>query len=159
MTAGTTVLRVSAATHDALQELARQDHVSMQEVLGHAVEAYRRERLIAATNDAYAALRSNGPAWREFQDEMAGLDGRSERHAEGHSERVSVSLLAEVESRWMDDCAINDEDGAKTLFIGGLLTSSGGQAEVNSPSRGTAGKAPPGCSVLASSSSPVNRPT
>jgi len=75
MTTGTMMLRVSAATHDALQELARQDHISMQEVLGVAVEAYRRERLIAATNDAYAALRSNEPAWQEFQDDMAGLDG------------------------------------------------------------------------------------
>jgi hypothetical protein len=32
----------------------------------------------------------------------------------------------------MDDCAINDEDGSETLFIGGLLTSSGGQMEVDS---------------------------
>lgn len=69
------MLRVSAATHEALQELAHQDQVPMREVLGLAVEAYRRERLIAATNDAYATLRSNGPAWREFHDELAGLDG------------------------------------------------------------------------------------
>ncbi len=75
MTTGTMMLRVSAAMHEAVQEIARQDQVSMQEVLGVAVEAYRRDRLIAATNDAYAALRSNGPAWHEFQDEMAGLDG------------------------------------------------------------------------------------
>ncbi len=75
MATGTMMLRVSGATHEALQELARQDQVSMQEVLGVAVEAYRRERLIAASNDADGALRSNEPAWREFQDEMAGLDG------------------------------------------------------------------------------------
>jgi len=72
---GTMMLRVSAATHEDLQELAGQDQVSIQEVIGKAVETCRRERIIAGTNAGYAALRSNGRAWKKFQGEQTGLDG------------------------------------------------------------------------------------
>lgn len=70
-----TMMRVSADTHAALREIADLEHTSMQEALSRAVEAYRRHQLIEATNAAYAALRGNGPAWQEFQEEISDLDG------------------------------------------------------------------------------------
>jgi len=71
----TTMMRVNAETHAVLQELAAQHRTSMQEVLTQAVEAYRRQQLIEATNAAYAALRADESAWQDYQAEIAGLDG------------------------------------------------------------------------------------
>jgi predicted kinase len=68
--AGTTV-RVSEETRRALRELAHDCNQSMQEVLAQAVEAYRRQRLLALTNEAYARLRAEPDAWRELEDERA----------------------------------------------------------------------------------------
>lgn len=54
----TTTIRVSIRTRDLLQELAHTSGSSMQAVLEHALEQYRRQQLLEATNAAYAALRA-----------------------------------------------------------------------------------------------------
>ena len=51
----TTTIRVSLRAHDLLQELAQTSGSSMQAVLEQALEQYRRQLLLAATNAAYAA--------------------------------------------------------------------------------------------------------
>ncbi len=66
--AGTTV-RIRDDTHATLRELAREADESMQEVLAKAVESYRRQRLIEATNAAYARLRQDPRAWAEMEEE------------------------------------------------------------------------------------------
>ena len=53
----TTTMRISLRAHDVLQELAETSGSSMQEVLEQAIERYRRQQLLEATNAAYAALR------------------------------------------------------------------------------------------------------
>jgi hypothetical protein len=46
----------------------------MQEILEQAVEQYRRQRLLAATNAAYAALRADPEAWQALKEERAAWD-------------------------------------------------------------------------------------
>ncbi len=71
--AGTTV-RISAATQAALRELARDCNESMQEVLAQAVEAYRRERMLRQSNEAYSRLRADPRAWQDLEEERAAWD-------------------------------------------------------------------------------------
>jgi hypothetical protein len=67
----TSMVRVSAATHDVLRKLAEETSESMQEIVAVAVERYRRQRILDATNEAYAALRADPQAWSELQEERA----------------------------------------------------------------------------------------
>jgi hypothetical protein len=67
-------LRVSEQTRDVLRELARREGTTMGELLERAVEQYRQERLIAASNAAYAALRRDSKAAADFDAEVAEWD-------------------------------------------------------------------------------------
>lgn len=70
----TTTIRVSRRTRDVLQALAEQYGSSMQAVLEEAVDLLEGQRLLEATNEAYAALRANPAAWQELQEERAEWD-------------------------------------------------------------------------------------
>lgn len=70
----TTTIRVSLRTRDLLRELAHQSGVSMQLVLEHALEEYRRQQLLDATNAAYATLQSDSAAWADFVRERSEWD-------------------------------------------------------------------------------------
>ena len=79
----TTTIRVSLRTRDLLQELARTSGSSMQAVLEQALEQYRRQQLIEATNAAYAALRAAPEAQANLEQkrlawEQALADGLEE---------------------------------------------------------------------------------
>jgi predicted transcriptional regulator len=74
MVASTTTIRVSRQTHKKLNELAQMSGRSAQEVVDAALELYRRERLLYATNEAYAALREQGGAWQELEAERRAWD-------------------------------------------------------------------------------------
>jgi predicted transcriptional regulator len=65
----TTTIRVAMQTRDLLQELAQRSGVSMQSILEDALEAYRRQQLLEATNAAYAALHTDEEAWAELEHE------------------------------------------------------------------------------------------
>ena len=65
----TTTIRVSLRAHDLLQELAQTSGSSMQAVLEQAIEQYRRQQLLEATNAAYAALRAAPEAWANLEQE------------------------------------------------------------------------------------------
>lgn len=70
----TTTIRVSRRTRDVLQALAEQYGSSMQAVLEEAVDLLEGQRLLEATNEAYAALRANPAAWQKLQEERAEWD-------------------------------------------------------------------------------------
>ncbi len=74
MVASTTTIRVSRQTHKKLNELVRVSGRSMQEVVDAALELYRREQLLEATNRAYGALREAPEAWGDLEGERAGWD-------------------------------------------------------------------------------------
>ena len=65
----TTTIRVSLRTRDLLQELAQTAGSSMQAVLEQALEQYRRQQLLEATNAAYAALHAAPEAWADLEQE------------------------------------------------------------------------------------------
>ena len=79
----TTTIRVSLRARDVLQELAQTSGRSMRAVVEQALEQYRREqagvepvfepehrqRLLEATNAAYAALRAAPEAWAALEQE------------------------------------------------------------------------------------------
>jgi predicted transcriptional regulator len=65
----TTTIRVSLRARDLLQELAQTSGSSMQAVLEQALEQYRRQQLLEATNAAYAALRAAPEARANLEQE------------------------------------------------------------------------------------------
>jgi predicted transcriptional regulator len=65
----TTTIRVSLRARDLLQKLAQTSGSSMQAVLEQALEQYRRQQLLEATNAAYAALRAAPEAWANLEQE------------------------------------------------------------------------------------------
>lgn len=66
---GSVNVRVSKQTHQQIIELARANGLSMQDVLGLAVEAYRRQSFLEALNADFAALRQNPQEWEEEMQE------------------------------------------------------------------------------------------
>ena len=77
----TTTIRVPTETRDTLSEMARQSGLSMQSVIERAVELYKRQQMLAAINDAYAAVRNDQVAWSALEAErsewdMTLVDGR-----------------------------------------------------------------------------------
>lgn len=67
-------VRIGEQSHKALREIAERSGESMQAVLTHAIEAYRRERFLESANAAFEALRKNPNAWRREQEERAEWD-------------------------------------------------------------------------------------
>lgn len=70
----TTTIRVSEKTHRTLTKLAREAGTPMSDLVEHAIELYRRQRILAEANAAYAALRSDPEAWAEVQAERELLE-------------------------------------------------------------------------------------
>jgi predicted transcriptional regulator len=67
-------VRIDSSTHKMLQSLSAQTGRKMQEILGEAVELYRRKLLLDKANAAFAALKADSQAWKEEQDERAAWD-------------------------------------------------------------------------------------
>lgn len=67
-------VRIDSSTHKMLQSLSAQTGRKMQEILGEAVELYRRKLLIDKANAAFAALKADSQAWKEEQEERAAWD-------------------------------------------------------------------------------------
>jgi predicted transcriptional regulator len=58
-------IRVSDETHSILHELATLENTSMQDILGKAVEEYRRKRFLDGLNEDFARLREKEDLWAE----------------------------------------------------------------------------------------------
>lgn len=67
-------VRIDSATHKMLQSLSAQTGRKMQEILGEAVELYRRKLLLDKANAAFAALKADSQVWKEEQEERATWD-------------------------------------------------------------------------------------
>jgi predicted transcriptional regulator len=67
-------VRIDSATHKMLQSLSAQTGRKMQEILGEAVELYRRKLLLDKANAAFAAMKADSQAWKEEQEERAAWD-------------------------------------------------------------------------------------
>ncbi|MEW6367884.1 MAG: toxin-antitoxin system protein [Acidobacteriota bacterium] len=67
-------VRISDETRKTLRKLAARKGVSMQAMLGEAVEEYRRRRFLDEANAAFAALRANCRAWEAELEERRAWD-------------------------------------------------------------------------------------
>jgi len=65
---------IDSSTYKILQDLSAQTGRKMQEILGEAVELYRRKLLLDKANAAFAALKADSQAWKEEQEERATWD-------------------------------------------------------------------------------------
>ncbi len=65
------MVRVDSKTHETLRRLTVEMREPMREIVARAVERYRRQRILEATNEAYAALRADPRAWAEIEAERA----------------------------------------------------------------------------------------
>ncbi|MCA9865440.1 MAG: hypothetical protein KC410_02990 [Anaerolineales bacterium] len=70
----TTTMRVSQKTRNTLQELSKDTGMTMQDIMDRAIAAYQRQRLLEATNAAYAALKNDPEARNEMLEERAVWD-------------------------------------------------------------------------------------
>jgi hypothetical protein len=64
-----TTVRAHQKTHAKLRRLSAESGRPIPDVLDEAVELLERERLLDATNAAFAALRDDATAWKAEQDE------------------------------------------------------------------------------------------
>lgn len=69
-----TTIRVSTETRTVLSELVQTTGLSMQAILEQAIDMYRRQRMLMALNDAYAALQADQAAWDDLEAERAEWD-------------------------------------------------------------------------------------
>ncbi|WP_442481915.1 hypothetical protein [Aeoliella sp. SH292] len=67
-------VRIKPETHAKLRSIADEAGQTMPEVLEQAVELLRRQRLLDATDRAYAKLRSDPKAWAAEEAERAAWD-------------------------------------------------------------------------------------
>jgi predicted transcriptional regulator len=65
----TQTVRITAADHAALTELARSSGKSMSAVLSEAVQDMQRNQLLRQTNEAYQRLKEDRTAWEEESQE------------------------------------------------------------------------------------------
>lgn len=70
----TTTIRISTQTRNSLRELAQMKGLPMQKIVDQAIEAYRRQHLLATANVAYARLREDESMWQEYLKEQTEWD-------------------------------------------------------------------------------------
>lgn len=67
-------VRIRPETHAKLKAIAEDLGKPLSEVLDDAVEVLRRQRVLEATNTAYAALKEDPKAWKEALAEREAWD-------------------------------------------------------------------------------------
>ena len=71
----TTTVRISEQTHRTLGELSEVTGRPMSEVLEQSVYSFQKELILDRSNAAYAELRKDGDAWRDFESERTLFEG------------------------------------------------------------------------------------
>jgi len=79
----TSQVRIRTKDKDKLQELSRLLGSSMTETFSKILESYRRKLILKQVNEAYAKLKADPEAWRQYKEEQKlwdatlsdGLDG------------------------------------------------------------------------------------
>jgi len=67
-------VRIGPAAHRNLSRMARETNSSLQEMLDQSIENQRRRLLLERTNRAYAKLRENKKAWKQWRAELREFD-------------------------------------------------------------------------------------
>lgn len=72
-----TTVRVEDKVHAMLVELAKEEHRPIGQVIEQAIEQYRREKFWKGVTEDLERLRADPAAWKDYQDEIALLEGGS----------------------------------------------------------------------------------
>jgi hypothetical protein len=72
--ANSTIVRISSKAKETIEELARKSGEPMLYVIDRAIEEYRRRVFLEETNLAYAKLRKDEKAAKEYDREIAAWD-------------------------------------------------------------------------------------
>lgn len=75
--AETVSVRIPAEAHRKLRKRAEQEHKTLGEVLDEALDLYEMELMWREAEVAYARVRADPAAWKEWQDETALWDTTS----------------------------------------------------------------------------------
>lgn len=67
-------IRITQETRNMLSELVQTTGMSMQAIIERAIELYRRQQMLIALNNAYAALQSDEAAWADLEAERSEWD-------------------------------------------------------------------------------------
>ena len=70
----TSTVTISNTSYQTLAELSASSGKPIQTVLEQAIEQYRRQQFLAATNQAYLALRDRPETWQEELEEREAWD-------------------------------------------------------------------------------------
>lgn len=76
-------VRIRPETHVKLKAIAEEQGKPLSEVLEDAVEVLRRQRILEATDEAYAAMKRDPKAWKAEQAEREAWDTTSADGLEG----------------------------------------------------------------------------
>jgi hypothetical protein len=85
------MMRMREETHQALHEIAAEEHASLQDVLAKAVDLYRRTRFFEQMNAAYDRLRSDPEAWAQELEEREAWDATLMDGIEAEPEDAAMS--------------------------------------------------------------------
>jgi hypothetical protein len=58
-------VRISSNSYQILKNLSQQEGQTMQSLIDNALENLRREKMLEATNQAFATLKANEREWNE----------------------------------------------------------------------------------------------
>jgi hypothetical protein len=70
-------VRINAASHAALSEIAKARRIPLTEALSRAIEAYRRQVFLEGLSADFAALRADARAWADEEAERVIWDTTS----------------------------------------------------------------------------------
>ncbi|HEY3226976.1 MAG TPA: hypothetical protein VGK61_08295, partial [Planctomycetota bacterium] len=105
------MIRIDQDAVQKLKAIAYRLDKSIQEVLSAAIESFRRQSMLDATNAAFAALRKDAPAWIEESKERADWDLAT---ADGFQEGEPSSMyVANCEPSHWDACRAETVFGVK----------------------------------------------
>jgi len=76
-------VRIRPETHAKLKSIAKEVGKPLSEVLEDAVEVLRRQRILEATDEAYAAMKKDPKAWKAEQAEREAWDATTADGLEG----------------------------------------------------------------------------
>lgn len=67
-------VRISAASHELLRQMAEEEGETMHAILDKAIERYRRERFLRSANLDYQALKQSPQHWEQELQKRAAWD-------------------------------------------------------------------------------------
>jgi hypothetical protein len=93
------MVKVNPQTHAKLQEISRDQHRPMGEIVTELVERYEREQFWNGVTEDLERLRADPVAWKDYQDEIAFFEGGSMDGLENEPPYFTPEEVEEIRAR------------------------------------------------------------